>query len=106
MEQLPVLACCTPLTSKLAEPEAGELAQLFSALGDKTRVRIVNLLVEAGEACCVCDLEPELGVGQPTVSYHLKRLIEVGLLEREKRGTFSYYRLAPEALGRVRALFA
>jgi ArsR family transcriptional regulator len=106
MRELPVLACCTPLTSELSEPEARELAQLFSALADKTRVRIVSMLVEAGDACCVCDLEPELGVGQPTVSYHLKRLTDAGLLEREKRGTFSYYRLAPEALGRVSALFA
>jgi ArsR family transcriptional regulator len=64
------------------------------------------MLVEAGEACCVCDLEPELDVGQPTVSYHLKRLTDVGLVEREKRGTFSYYRVAPEATERLRALFA
>jgi ArsR family transcriptional regulator len=107
MKTLPVIACCTPLANDLSEREAGELEALFGALADKNRVKIVSMLLKAdGEACCVCDIEPELGVGQPTVSYHLKRLTEVGLLEREKRGTFAYYRLAPEALGRVRALFA
>jgi ArsR family transcriptional regulator len=106
-QALPVLACCTPLTTDLDEREAGELEQLFGALADKHRVRIVSMLLNAGDgACCVCDLEPQLGISQPTVSYHLKRLTDVGLLEREKRGTFAYYRLAPEALERVRALFA
>lgn len=103
----PVLACCTPLSSDLTDVEAGELQTLFGALADKNRVRIVSMLLKAGgEACCVCDLEPKLGISQPTVSYHLKRLTDVGLLEREKRGTFSYYRLAPHAIDSVRALFA
>ena len=107
MKQLPVLACCTPLASDLSESEAVELESLFGALADKSRVRIVSMLLNAdSDACCVCDLEAQLGVSQPTVSYHLKRLIDVGLLEREKRGTFAYYRLAPEAIDRVRALFA
>ena len=102
----PPLACCTPLTNELSEIEAAELEALFGALADKNRVRIVSMLLNAdGEACCVCDLEPQLGISQPTVSYHLKRLTDAGLLEREKRGTFAYYRLAPEALERVRAVF-
>ena len=104
---LPLVACCTPLSNDLTDTDVAELEALFGALADKNRVRIVSMLLNAGgEACCVCDLEPRLGVGQPTVSYHLKRLTDVGLLEREKRGTFAYYRLAPEAIGRVRALFA
>jgi ArsR family transcriptional regulator len=107
MKQLPVIACCAPLRTELTDGEAGELEALFGALADKNRVKIVSMLLQAGnEACCVCDIEPELGISQPTVSYHLKRLTDVGLLEREKRGTFAYYRLAPEAIGRVRALFA
>ena len=101
-----MIACCTPLGNDLSEREAGELEALFGALADKNRVKIVSMLLKAGDACCVCDIEPELGVSQPTVSYHLKRLTDVGLLEREKRGTFAYYRLAPHAIGRVRALFA
>ncbi len=106
MKSLPVIQCCAPLGNDLSEAEAGELESLFGALADKNRVKIVSMLLKAGDACCVCDFEPELGVSQPTVSYHLKRLTDVGLLEREKRGTFAYYRLAPQALGRVRALFA
>jgi ArsR family transcriptional regulator len=107
MKSLPLIACCTPLANDLSEREATELEALFGALADKNRVKIVSMLLKAGDdACCVCDFEPELGVSQPTVSYHLKRLTDVGLLEREKRGTFAYYRLAPEAIGRVRALFA
>jgi len=112
MKQLPVLetaagiACCTPLATDLEESDAAGLASVFAALGDPTRVRIVSALLRAGEACCVCDLEPELGLSQSTVSYHLKRLLDVGLLEREKRGTFSFYRLAPQAIDNVRALFA
>jgi ArsR family transcriptional regulator, arsenate/arsenite/antimonite-responsive transcriptional repressor len=107
MKALPVIDCCTPLANDLSEREAGELEALFGALADKNRVKIVSMLLKAGtDACCVCDIEPELGVSQPTVSYHLKRLTDVGLLEREKRGTFAYYRLAPDAIDRVRALFA
>jgi ArsR family transcriptional regulator len=107
VKQLPLIACCTPLANELSDQHAGELESLFGALADKNRVKIVSMLLNAGsEACCVCDLEPELGISQPTVSYHLKRLTDVGLLEREKRGTYAYYRLAPKALQRVRALFA
>ena len=107
MRELPLIACCAPLTSELSDDEAAELELVFSALADKNRVKIVSTLLEFGTgACCVCDFESTLGLSQPTVSYHLKRLTDVGLLEREKRGTFAYYRLAPEAIGRVRALFA
>jgi len=107
VRELPLIACCAPLTSKLSDDEAAELELVFSALADKNRLKIVSTLLEFGTgACCVCDFESTLGLSQPTVSYHLKRLTDVGLLEREKRGTFAYYRLAPEAIGRVRALFA
>jgi len=103
---LPVVACCTPLASELTEPEAAELASLFGTLADPNRVRILSMLLRAGAPCCVCELEPQLGIAQPTVSYHLKKLLEIGLLERERRGTFAYYRVAPEATDRLRALFA
>jgi ArsR family transcriptional regulator, arsenate/arsenite/antimonite-responsive transcriptional repressor len=107
MKPLPLIACCTPLANDLSEREAVELESLFGALADKNRVKIVSMLLKAGtDACCVCDFEPELGISQPTVSYHLKKLTDVGLLEREKRGTFAYYRLVPEATDRLRALFA
>ena len=73
--------------------QAVELERLFKALADRHRVRIVNLLAGADEAVCVCKLMPALGLAQPTVSYHLKLLVDAGLLERERRGRFSYYRL-------------
>ena len=68
---------------------------MFKALADRHRVQILNLLAGADDAVCVCKLMPALGLAQPTVSYHLKLLVDAGLLERERRGRFSYYRLAP-----------
>jgi len=108
MQTLPVLECCTPLAgSTLSADEAVELERLFKALADRNRLRILNCLLEAdGEAVCVCEFQPLLGISQPTVSHHLKLLVEAGLLDREKRGTFAYYRLEPGALERVRSLLA
>jgi ArsR family transcriptional regulator len=107
VKSLPLIQCCTPLASGLDDREAAELGRLFGALADKHRVKILNLLLQAGtEDVCVCDLPPALGISQPTVSYHLKKLTDAGLLEREKRGTFAYYRLADGSLDRLRALFA
>ncbi len=97
-----LIACCTPIARPtLTEAQAAELEGLFKVLADRHRVRIVNMLAAAGEAVCVCDLEPALGLSQPTVSYHLKLLLEAGLLERERRGRFAHYRLAPGALDRL-----
>jgi ArsR family transcriptional regulator len=103
---LPLVDCCTPLAgSSLTAAEAAELEGLFKALGDRNRLRILNVLLRAGgEPVCVCELQPTLGIAQPTVSHHLKQLVAAGLLERERRGGFAYYRLKPGALERVRAL--
>ncbi len=107
VKPLPVLQCCAPVASDLSDEEAARLETLFAALADKHRVKIVSRLLKfETSVCCVCDFESELDIGQPTVSYHLKRLTDVGLLERQKRGTFAYYRLAPDALDRVRSLLA
>jgi len=108
MQELPVIQCCSGLAEgTLDEDDAAELERLFRALGDRHRVKILNLLACSGEnAVCVCELVPALGLAQPTVSYHLKQLTEVGLLERERRGTFAYYRLATGSLERLRDLFA
>lgn len=106
---LPLVQCCTPLsqTTTLSETAAVDLERLLKALADKTRLRIVHQLTQAGEdAVCVCDIVPELGLTQPTISYHLKQLRDAGLVDREKRGTFAHYRLTPGALDRVGALFA
>jgi ArsR family transcriptional regulator len=101
-----LLDCCGPiLRPALSDRQAVELERLFKALADRHRVQILNLLARADDAVCVCKLEPALGLAQPTVSYHLRLLIEAGLLERERRGRFSYYRIAAGSLERLAALF-
>ena len=98
--------CCVPLAmSGLSQAEAENTASVFNALGDPTRVRIVNLLATGGEAACVCDLTPALGLAQATVSFHLKKLVTAGLLEREQRGTWAYYSVNREALERLATVF-
>ncbi len=95
----PAATCCVPLgASALSEEEAQATAAVFKALGDPNRVRIVNLLASAGAPVCVCDLTPALGISQPTVSHHLKRLRTAGLVRREQHGTWSYYSLDPAAM--------
>ncbi|MDX6552385.1 MAG: ArsR family transcriptional regulator, arsenate/arsenite/antimonite-responsive transcriptional [Gaiellales bacterium] len=82
-----------------------ELERLFRVLADKHRVRILNILMRAGDqAVCVCEFTDELGLAQPTVSYHLKLLRAAGLLEREKRGQYAYFRVRPEAMQRLHVL--
>jgi ArsR family transcriptional regulator, arsenate/arsenite/antimonite-responsive transcriptional repressor len=108
MVDLPLINCCTPLAgSSLDECQAAELETVMKALADRHRLRIVNMLLRAeGEAICVCEFEPFLDLSQGTVSHHLKVLVEAGLVERETRGTRSYFSLAPGALDSVREVFA
>jgi ArsR family transcriptional regulator len=97
--ELPI-ACCAPVgASDLTEAEAVATATLFKALADPHRVRILNRLVTAGEAVCVCELNEGLGVSQPTVSFHLKKLLDAGIVEREQRGTWAYYSINDSAVG-------
>jgi ArsR family transcriptional regulator len=104
MSTLPI-ACCRPLAAPaLSAQDAETTARLFRALGDPARVRIVNLLATSDEAVCVCELTEPLGLSQPTVSHHLKKLTEAGLLAREKRGVWAYYTIEPEAAARLGAL--
>lgn len=105
---LPLVTCCTPIARPtLSDEQAIELETLFKALADRHRVKILNMLARAGEeAICVCDFTEPLGLKQPTVSYHLKLLTDAGLLGREKRGSFAYYRLADGALDRLSDLVA
>ena len=108
MNDLPVIECCTPLAgSSLSEEGAVELEAVIKALADRHRLRIVSLLLRAGgEPVCVCEVQPLLGLSQGTVSYHLKQLVEAGVIERETRGTYSYFSLVPGALSAVREVFA
>ena len=94
--------CCQPLDrAGLTEEDAEATASVFKALGDPARVTIVNLLARSPEPVCVCELTPALGLAQPTVSHHLKKLVEAGLLQREQRGVWAYYALDREALARA-----
>ena len=103
MAVLSPVECCAPLgEAALSDDEATELEAVFKALADRHRVKILNrLLAAGGEALCVCDLEEVLGLKQPTVSYHLKQLLNAGILQREKRGSFAYFSLADGALERM-----
>ncbi len=97
--------CCAPLAAPgLSEEETATTARLFKALADPHRVRIVNLLVTVGPAC-VGDLPPLLGLSQPTVSFHLRRLLEAGLVNREQRGVWAHYSVDREALARLATIF-
>jgi ArsR family transcriptional regulator len=94
-----VAPCCPPLTERpLSAAEAERTAVMFKALGDPVRLRLFSLVAshEGGEAC-VCDIS-DVGVSQPTVSHHLKKLREAGLLTSERRGTWVYYRVSPDVL--------
>lgn len=102
MPEETLIDCCSPLAQPtLSESDAVELERLFKAIADRHRVRILNLLASSGEAVCVCKIMPALGLAQPTVSYHLKLLVGAGLLERERRGRFAFYGIAPGALARL-----
>lgn len=94
-----VAPCCPPLTERpLTAGEAEVAARMFKALGDPVRLRLFSAVAshEGGEAC-VCDIS-DVGVSQPTVSHHLKKLKEAGLLTSERRGTWVYYRVEPSVL--------
>lgn len=105
-EPLDLLACCSPLVRpQLADAEAAELERLFQALADRHRLKVVNMLAQTdGEAICVCDFQDALGLKQPSVSYHLKRLVDAGVLEREQRGRHAFYSLRPAVLDRIAEL--
>lgn len=107
MNELPILhpLCCGPDVSPMELEAAGALAGLFKALADPTRVAILNRLACSDE-CCVCDLTSVFDLSQPTVSHHLRVLREAGLVEAERRGTWAYYRVVPEAIERLRQVFA
>ena len=94
--------CCVPIAGAGMSPDdADTTAKLFKSLADPHRVRIVNLLAVSGEPVCVCDLTEMLGVSQPTVSFHMKKLVDAGLLEREQRGVWAYYSLREDAVRRL-----
>jgi len=107
---LPLLAdeCCTPLLREpLTASQAGDLARILKALADPTRLRLVSMVAahEGGEAC-VCDLTDPVGLTQPTISHHLKILLDAGIFTREQRGKWAYYALVPRALDALSAVLS
>ena len=97
-------ACCAPLGApSLSDGQAEATAKVFKALADPHRVKIVNLLATSPGPVCVCEFTEPLGLSQPTVSHHLKKLLDAGLVDREQRGTWAYYSLRRGALGGLAA---
>jgi ArsR family transcriptional regulator len=96
-----VVSCCSPLTgSALSEVEAGDMAQIFGALSDPARLRMLSLIA-AQEEVCSCALEEPLGKSQPTISHHTRILAEAGLITGEKRGRWMWWRVVPQRLNDV-----
>jgi ArsR family transcriptional regulator, arsenate/arsenite/antimonite-responsive transcriptional repressor len=101
-------ACCSPLSEEpLAAEDAEQLAAALKVIADPARLRLLSLIQAQpdGEAC-VCHLQDPLGLSQPTVSHHLKVLLDAGLLEREQRGRWAYFRVVPDQLRALRDLLA
>ena len=93
-------ACCSSLTeAPISREDAEVAARVFKALADPARVRLLSIIA-AGDpsGSCVCDLNTSVDLAQPTVSHHLKGMLDAGLLERERRGSWAYYRLRPGVL--------
>jgi len=102
--ELPIV-CCAPLAAPvLDEEEAVATAELFKALADPARVRIMNALATSDEPVCACEFEPALGLSQPTVSHHLRKLTDAGLIEREQRGRWAYFSLKRDAVEKLAAV--
>lgn len=101
-------SCCGPITDSVLDTAAAErLAGVLKALAEPTRLRLVSLIAgHDGAEACVCDLTAPVGLTQPTVSHHLKILVEAGLLERAQRGKWAYYRLVPATLDALAGVFA
>jgi len=96
-------ACCAPVTAGVLDDDAAEsLARVFKALGDSTRVKLLSLIAAAGDdGACVCDLIEPVRLSQPTVSHHMRQLVDAGLITRQQRGKWAHYRLVDGALAAV-----
>ena len=102
------LACCTPLAREaLSADAATQVVPVLKAIADPARLRLLSVVPShEGAEACVCDLLPYFDLSQPTISHHLKVLHEAGLLRREKRGTWVFYQVHPEAMSALGTLFA
>ena len=99
--------CCTPVVRQVIKPdEAATLAAGFKALSDPAGRLISLVAAHADQEACVCDLTEPVGLSQPTVSHHLRLLVEAGILSREQRGKWAYYKLVPDTLNALAGLIA
>jgi ArsR family transcriptional regulator, arsenate/arsenite/antimonite-responsive transcriptional repressor len=98
--------CCPAIAAvPISDQDASVTSALFKALSDPHRVKIVNLLATSDEAVCVCDVTAAIGLSQPTTSFHLKKLVTAGLIDREQRGVWGYYSLNRRALRQLSGVF-
>jgi len=106
MAELSLITGCQPLVRpRLTELQALDLEAVFKTLADQHRLKMLNMLVQAdGQAICVCEFQEALGLKQTTTSYHLRQLADAGILDRERRGTYAYYRLREGALDQIAEL--
>jgi ArsR family transcriptional regulator, arsenate/arsenite/antimonite-responsive transcriptional repressor len=104
----PVVCCAPPVSAPLSNDEAVELAGRLKALSDPTRLRMLSLMMaNQNLEACTCDLTDELGLTQPTISFHLKKLTAAGVCVADRKvGTYTYYRVIPEALAGLAAVLA
>ena len=108
LEPVPTAEVCAPLRSApLSVEDATQLSMRLKALADPARLRLVSLLLvsENGELC-TCDVTEPLGLSQPTISHHFRKLTEAGLVTGERRGTWTYYRIVPQALAALAAVIS
>ncbi|NBE95034.1 helix-turn-helix transcriptional regulator [Nonomuraea sp. KC401] len=105
---VPTGQCCAPIAREpLDEDTAAELAVMLKAVADPVRLRLLSMIgSHAGGEACVCDLTGTFDLTAPTISHHLKVLRKAGLIDGERRGTWVYYRIIPEAVNKLGALFA
>ena len=112
LTQLPVaedaLACCSPLAREpISAHQSQQVASLLKAIAEPARLRLLSLVLShEGAEACVCDLTPYFDLSQPTISHHLKVLHDSGVLDREKRGTWVFYKARPEAMEALGSLFS
>jgi ArsR family transcriptional regulator, arsenate/arsenite/antimonite-responsive transcriptional repressor len=101
------LTCCSPLSGvPLSVEDAQRLAGTLKALAEPTRLRLLSLVAAQRDEVCMCDLTGPVGLSQPTVSHHMRILVEAGLLTREQRGKWAYYRLVPTAFDALSGLLS
>ena len=103
---LRVRGCCQPVAPRIPGPDAEECAAIFRALGDTTRLQMIHMLAEAREPVCVCDFTAAFDLGQPTISHHLARLRDAGLIVSRRRGIWTFHQLNPEMSPAAREVVA